>query len=216
MTATQTIYAAAGSPPMIGDASGVCRLCGAEGTGQLFDKWVKDGFTNFDLLQGGEIACHACLFCAEEKSVLIQARLNKDKPQKTRNYSHFVLRGEWFPLSKGDKRKMRELLSQSPDVAVIAESGQKHLCFRARPGWWQFEEQALLPCWDKVSSLLPVIEELMVDFSKSEIESDHYLQYRIIKFGVERWRKLSESLRPVRLAPHFQLALFLAQKTEDE
>jgi hypothetical protein len=216
MTATQLIHIAAGSPPMPGDISGLCRLCGADGTGQIFDEWVKDSFTNFDLLQGGEIVCHACLFCAEEKSVLVQSRTGKDKPQKMRTWSHFVLRGEWFPLSKGDKRRMRELLSQSPEVAVIAESGQKHLCFRARVGWWQFEEQSLLPCWDKVDSLLPAIEELLTLFSKAEIESGNYLQYRIIKFGVEHWRELSDPLRDVRLAPHFQLALFLAQKPEEE
>ncbi|HXG94123.1 MAG TPA: hypothetical protein VNN73_17400 [Blastocatellia bacterium] len=100
----------------------------------------------------------------------------------------------WFALTKADKIQMRELLAQNPAVAIIAESGQKHLIFRARPGWWQFEELPLLPCWNRVASLLPVIEELMTGFSKTEIESGHYQQHRVIKFGIERWRGIERQM----------------------
>ncbi len=209
---SQLIWQAAGSPPMAGAASGRCCLCGAAGCGARFTDWVKDTFTNYDLLKPGEIICHACLFCVEEKSIILQAKTGRDKPQKMRTYSHFVENGEWFALSKADKTKMRELLAQRPQVAVIADSGQKHLLFRARPGWWQFEEVAVLPCWDKVAALLPVIEELMSAFSKTEIDSGHYQQRRIMQFGIEKWRTLDRQLEEVRLTTHFQIALFLAQK----
>lgn len=216
MTCSAAIWQAAGAPPMSGKARGCCRLCGAVGCGLPFTEWVKDSFTNFDLLRPGEIICAACLFCTAEKSALLQARRCRDKPQKMRTYSHFVCDGEWFPLTKADKARMRELLAREPEVAVIAESGQKHLIFRARIGWWQFEELALLPCWDKVVAWLPIIEELMAGFSKAEIESGRYQQPRVIGFGVERWRRLDSQIESVRRAAHFQIAIFLAQKEESD
>lgn len=198
------------------DASieGVCRTCGNVSQGVSFSSWVKDTFTNFDQLRQGEIVCEACQFCFSESHPIVQAKTNRPTPQKMRTYSHFVVGGEWHALTKGDKRKMRELLASHPTVAVIAESGQKHLIFRARAGWWQFEEIPMLPDWERVESLLVIIEELMTEFSKAEIESDRYLQPRIVKFGFARWRELSQQLAPVRLSSFFQLAVFLAQKDE--
>ncbi|HEX7313275.1 MAG TPA: hypothetical protein VF297_05115 [Pyrinomonadaceae bacterium] len=208
------IYQAAGLPVMTGDATGLCRTCGAEGVGVLFTDWVKEGFTNHDQLRAGSIVCRACLFCFEDKSELLMLKTNRPTRQKMRTYSHFVAGGEWYALTKADKKRMRELLARGPEVAVIAESGQKHLVFRARVGWWQFEELSMLPDWPRVESLLGPVEELLTGFSKTEIESGNYIGHRVVKFGLERWRELSEPLRAVRLSAYFQLAIFLAQKDE--
>lgn len=198
---------------MPGGITGPCRTCGATGMGMSFSKWLKDSFTNHDLLCAGEIVCHACLFSFEEQSITVQQRKGKDKPQKFRNYSHFVVNGEWLPLTKGEKAKTRELLARSPDVAIIADSGQKHLAFRARAGWWQFEESCFLPCWEKVNPLFAPMEELINGgFSKSEIQSGDYNLYRIDKFGMTRWHELAQPLLLIRKAIYFQLALFLAQR----
>lgn len=214
MSATHHIYQAAGSPAINGEAKGICRTCGIGGVGVPFADWVKDSFTNHDLLREGSIVCRACLFCFEEKSEILKAKTGRDKPQKMRTYSHFVVDSQWHALTKADKRRMRELLASNPTVAVIAESGQKHLLFRARVGWWQFEEIPTLPDWVRVESLLFIIEELMVEFSKAEIETGRYPHPRIIKFGIARWRELSALLEPARLSAYFQLAIFLAQKDE--
>lgn len=214
MTVAERIYQAAGSPVIVGDATGACRTCGADGVGVPFGAWVKEGFTNHDLLLPGLIVCRACLFCFEDKSELLMRRTGRDKLQKMRTYSHFVAGGEWIPLTKADKRRMRELLASGPEVAVIAESGQKHLILRAKPGWWQFEELSMLPDWPRVESLLAPVEELLTGFSKAEIESGIYIPHRVVKFGLPRWRELSEPLRPVRLSAYFQLALFLARKED--
>lgn len=134
MTVTGTIYRAAGAPTMEGDTSGACRLCGVLGVGTSFDSWVKDTFTDWDKLLPGLIICHACQFCTGEATPGLAGKMGKDKPQKMRNYSHFVLDGIWCPLSKGNKAEMRRLLFAGAEVAVIAESGQKHLLPWAKVG----------------------------------------------------------------------------------
>lgn len=87
-----------------------------------------------DKLHDGSVVCHSCLFCFDDRSSALTTITGKDKPQRMRNYSHFVVNGRWHPLSKAAKPLMWQLLTQFPEVAVIAVSGQKHLIFRARPG----------------------------------------------------------------------------------
>lgn len=210
------IYQAAGEPLMPGDTEGVCRVCGTENIGVPFSEWVRPTFTDFDKLQGGEIVCHVCLFSFDEKSEELARRVGKDKPQRMRNYSHFVLDGEWIPLSKGDKARMREILAQSPELAIIAISGQKHLIFRAQPGWWQIEEQSVQPFPETLEQLLEPVETLYTAFSKSEIETGDYAQHRILKFGLPAWQALETSIAPWRGSIQLELALFLAQKKEIE
>lgn len=217
MSATDQIYRGAGLPPMQGKESGVCRTCGGESIGLLFSEWVRDTFTDRDKLLPGEIICHACLFCFAEQSELLAKKVGKDKPQRMRNYSHFVMNGEWFPLSKGDKARMRELLLISPQVVIIADSGQRHIAFRARRGWWQFEEQAMLPCPALLESLLEPVESLyQVGASKSEIESGHYSQKSIQAIGVANFLRLDGKIKNHRGSLSLKLALFLAQKESED
>jgi hypothetical protein len=216
MTATRILYSAAGSPDYPGDAHGVCRTCGLDGEGLPFAKWVKPTFTDHDKLTAGEIICRACQFCFDDHVAELTRRVGKDKLQRMRNYSHFVVGGEWTPLSKGDKRRMRELLFADPDVAVIAVSGQKHIIFRARPGWWQIEEQSRRPFPRELAAVLDPVETLYAGFAKAEIETGRYSQARILKFGFPRWRELDAAIKPLRGTPALELALFLAQREEDE
>jgi len=135
-------------------------------------------------------------------------------PQRMRNYSHFVVNGEWVPLGKGDKARMRELLMQNPDLAIIATSGQKHLIFRAQPGWWQIEEQSVQPFPETLERLLEPVEALYTAFSKSEIETGNYAGHRILKFGLSEWQGLEAQIVRWRGSIQLELALFLAQKGE--
>ena len=210
---TQMIYRAAGAPPMAGDIAGTCRTCGSPGQGLLLVAWVRDTFTDHDKLTAGTIICHACQFCFADQNQALTARLGKDKHQRMRNYSHFVFRGEWIPLSKGDKLRMRTILLAVPDVAVVATSGQKHIIFRAQPGWWQIEEQSVRAFPAELARLLPLVEEIYgAGISKAEIESGRYQQRRLLDFGLARWREVESELKPLRGTVRLQLALFLAQK----
>jgi len=203
---------------------GICRICGLESSGVDFDSWVKDTFTNYDLLHPGNIICNACVFWFDQRSAQLQNLMGKDKPQKMQNYSHFVVDGEWIPVGKGNKARMAELLlgKQFPELAVIAVSGQKQLAFRARRnvsgrdcGWVQFEEKSI---WVEQSSLKEMIfniEQLYSVFSKGEIETGHYYPSRIIDFGMERWKFFEDKIKPARKTALFQLSLFLAQRSDD-
>ncbi len=212
----EMIWNAAGKPSMEVQVKGVCRTCGADSVGLLFSDWVKDTFTDWDKLTAGTIICHACQFCFSEKNEKLTKITGKDKPQRMRNYSHFVVGGEWIPLSKGDKRRMSELLLSDPEVTVIAESGQKHIIFRSKPGWWQFEESAFRPFPDKLRVVQAVVEEMYEGFSKAEITTGRYIQHRILEFGLERWSRLDTQVRAIRGTPVLTLALFLAQKEEND
>lgn len=211
------IYYAAGSPPMVVSHQGVCRTCKSFGDGILFRDWVKDTFTDHDKLYPGQIVCQACQFSFAEQSEILRQRLGKDKPQKARNYSHFVLNGEWYPLSKAQKTKMRDLFFQNPEVAIVAASGQKHIIFRARLGWWQIEEQSVAPFPGKLKHLLGAVEPLyFAGFSKDEIEFGTYQQNRILKIGMPFWKEHEHVVAPHRNTIRLSLALFLAQKPAEE
>lgn len=210
------IYKAAGSPSYTASHPGQCRVCGAAGHGVLFSDWVRDTFTDHDKMKPGTIICDACQFCFDESSELLTRVTGKDKLQRMRNYSHFVIGGEWVPLSKGDKAKMVAILQQNPEVAIIAVSGQKHLIFRAQPGWWQMEEKSMLPCGAQLWPLLDLVESLYAMFSKDEIETGRYDQRRIMMFGIGQFLQLESAIKPMRGSLLLELALFLSQKKEGE
>jgi hypothetical protein len=202
-----------------------CRFCGCEADGRPFNDWVRPTFTDHDKLLPGDIVCRDCLFWFDEKSELLAEIVGKDKPQRMRNYSHFIVDGEWLPLSKASKREMATLLlgTPFPQLAAIAESGQKHIAFRATwnppratAGWVQFEEQRLFVYPPELAQLLDTVETLHASFSKAEIGTGNYKQYRIRKFCLEEWRRLESRIAQVRGSLLFKLALFLAQKKEEK
>jgi hypothetical protein len=213
MRATHAIHAAAGAPDH--GLAGTCRACGVPGFGAPFATWIKPTFTDHDKLSPGDIVCSACLFCFDDASSACAAALGKPEPQRMRNYSHFVRAGRWYPLSKGAKRKMSELVFDASTV-VIATSGQKHLCFRCPAGWWQIEEHTARPFPGMLRRLsVPVGALYQGGFSKAEIESGLYDQRRVTAFGIGAWRDADEIIRQHRRTLPLQLAIFLAQKDED-
>lgn len=146
-------------------------------------------------------------------------------PQKARNYSHFEVGGRWIPLSKGQKGEMRALLTAVPfpELAVVADSGQKHIWFRAKrnapnasAGWVQFEEETVWVDPHKLTELLAVFEELMLGFGKTQIESGEYYQQMLLQFGFGRWNRLEPKLKPHRGGVLLKLVSFLAQKPEKD
>jgi hypothetical protein len=145
-----------------------------------------------------------------------------------RNYSHFIVQGKWIPCSKGDKLKMIEILTDEtvfPELAVIAESGQKHIVFRAKrndkgscgAGWIQFEEHSMWLDSKELKKQLDIVISALDVFSKAELKSGQYKPHRILKqYGVEAWMKLENHVKTLRGSLFFELILFLAQKREVE
>jgi len=203
----------------------VCRICGKQAIGDDFNSWARPTFTNWDVLYPGDIICEDCAFWFQQKSTALQEKMGKDKPQKMQNYSHFVIDGEWIPLSKSDKSRMTELLlgDQFPELAAIADSGQKHIVFRAirnprrsKEGWVQFEEQAIFVEPEKLQLILDATIELYETFSKTEIQSGKYSSNRIMKFGLNRWQKLENRIKYLRGSKLFDLAIYLTQKRSED
>jgi len=151
--------------------------------------------------------------------------MGKDKPQKMQNYSHFVVDGEWEPISKGNKKRITELLlnGKFPEMAAISTSGQKHVAFRARRnppgqrnGWIQLEETVVWVDHEELRQILEIVEDLYRVFSKGEIETGDYSINRIITFGMDKWEHQENKIKPIRNASIFKLALYIAQRSENE
>lgn len=200
---------------------GTCRFCGREGEGVPFEEWVKPTFTDWDKLVPGGIVCNDCLFWFQEKSEGLARRMGKEKPQKMRTYSHFIVNGEWTPLSKAQKEEMFRLLTSTPfpELAVVSRSGQKHLVFRAprnaagsRSGWVQFEEQTIFVRPEDLREMVCHLSRMVEVFSKGEIESGKYAQNRIRRYGLGEFLRDEGVVKAWRGRPLFSLALFLVQK----
>jgi len=218
-TATQVLYDAAGRPDVGAEPhGGLCYLCGGEMTAGK-PAVLPQTFMDYDRVRCPEsdYICDACWFSMAEQSLELARLVGKDRPQRMRNYSHFVVDGVWVPLSKGDKRGMYSLLQQSPELAVIALSGQKHIVFKAQPGRWQMEEQPLLPDPERLAWLMERVEALYNGgFAKSEIESGNYSTRRIMAYGVDPWAALEAEVQGARGSALFELAMFLCQKMEED
>jgi len=199
------------SQPIYGDTQGICRITGKESTGTPFHKWVRDTFTDIGSLHPGTIISNEAMFCFEEGSEYLQQKAGKDKPQRFRNYSHFVLNNEWHMKDKGQKSDMLTLLVSKPEICVIAESGQRHLLFKHKPGTWQFEDQTIYPDVDFLMYLHSLVYSLCCTFSIDEVLSGQYSQHRIIKHGASLWREAESKLKQHRGTPMFSLSLFFAK-----
>ena len=204
-----------------GTTEGICRITGKQSIGVPFEKWVKDTFTDFAWLKPGTIISNEALFCFEEQSELLQAMTGRDKPQKFRTYTHIVEGGRWHVLSKAQKQEIYELLvSTDPEVCVISDSGQKHLVFKHRIGTWQFENETISRDIETLRQIKETADEMIrLKFSKDEIQTGKYAQWKILECGLAKWQELENIIKPRRGSAIFDLAVWLAQapeKTESE
>ncbi|RMF24063.1 MAG: hypothetical protein D6765_12220 [Bacteroidetes bacterium] len=90
-------------------------------------------------------------------------------------------------------RMLPQLLSPDCQLAVIADSGQKHLIFKARPGWWQLEEQTIRPDRARFLEVHALIRRLAgMGFSQSAIASGNYPPGLMLKMNILQLRKFQE------------------------
>lgn len=219
-TVTAAIFAAAGRPSYPVDHTGACCLCGVDGAGLAWSAWVKDTFTDHDRLYPGAIVCDACQFCVDDRNETLTQLAGREKPQRMRNYSHVVTTaGHWRAYMKNEKRALTAALlhaTDSPIVAVISLAGQKHLATRARLGWWQIEEQARYPQPRALAALLvPITDLYSLGATKAAIETGEYSSAWLCTIDRRRWWHAEELIRRSRGSWLFQLAVWLAQKSED-
>jgi hypothetical protein len=199
-----------------GEIEGTCRVLGKPAKGLKFDKWVRNTFTDLVSLYPGDIISNEALFCFDEASDIIMKKAGKDKPQRFRNYTHIVADDTWHLLTKGNKQEIYKLLVETePEVCVISDSGQKHLLFKHKCGTWQFEDIHILPDVGKLKFIKETIDILLEGgFSKTEINSGLYNQFKILNFTIEEWRRLDALIATYRRSAIFDLALFLSKTKE--
>lgn len=198
--------------PTLGDTQGVCRITGQESTGVLFSKWVKDTFTNYDFLKKGNIISNEALFCFDEASLILQEKTGRDKPQRFRTYSHIITEsGEWHVLTKADKAKIVELvLSGNVKILCLTDSGQKHIFFKHKIGFWQLDDTHIEPNISDFAFLHTEMQRLVeLGFGQEQIKTGKYYQALIIKIGINAWSEIESKLKPRRGEPIFDLAAWL-------
>lgn len=202
-----------GHKPIYGDEKGICRITGKEAEGIKFESWVKKTFTDYNYLFDGDIISNEALFCFEEGSEYLAKKVNRDKPQRFRTYTHIVENDEWHMLSKAQKQEIYNLIvNGDPEVCVISDSGQRHLLFKHKLGTWQFEDQHIKRDKSKLAEIKLIGDEMLTNgFSKNEMLFGHYAQHRIMKYGIKNWKLAEDKLREYRGSAIFDLAIWLSQ-----
>ncbi len=192
-----------------GYTKGICRITGKASSGVLFSKWVKKTFNDYDCLLPGSIISNEALFCFDESSLIIAQKAKKEKPQRFRNYSHVVINSEWFIFSKAQKKEIFEIILKKPEIVCIADSGQKHILFKHKMGFWQFENTFIIPNIDKLKYIHSLINELYNSgFSQKEIYTGNFYLKRIENYGLEKWKQMNDKIEPFRKTKMFDFASF--------
>lgn len=198
--------------PIVGQIDGICRITGTQSKGVFFDKWVKDTFNDSSFLFKGNIISNEALFCFDEASELIMQKTGKDKPQRFRTYSHIITKNnDWLCLTKADKKQIATLIkTDNIKVLCLTDTGQKHIFFKHKIGFWQLDEtfiQPNIPLFEQLhSDMLALIN---IGFGQEQIKTGNYNHSTILKVGLEVWQELESKLSKFRGEPIFDLAAWL-------
>jgi CRISPR type IV-associated protein Csf1 len=221
------IWNAAGRPVVEGvqNVSAACYLCGSVATGMLSKAKVLTptftGHSDAKALSSSWV-CVPCSWSLNDASAVV----GRDSG-KWRNFSHAVAEGKWLTFTKKveERRRLSALLCAPPSgpwCAVVAESGQKQLAYRAPVNHSahrcsvQFEEQRVVYQPAAMRSLLGRMERMLTVFSKTEVASGDWDTRRIGLYGCERFAADAEEMRQLRGSALFSLAMFLAARPDDE
>lgn len=203
--------------PVYGETKGICRITGKYSKGILFEKWIGENFTDFGSLYPGDIISNEAIFCFSDENEFLRKKLGRTERTRFRNYSHFVVDGEWLVFTKSQKQEMyRILVERNPIIVVISDSGQRHLLFRYRYGFWQFEFQHIKPNKSRLQWLVGLINRLLdMGFSKSEILSSCYSAGKKIE-DVKNLEKIESHISSFRGSKLFELAVWFSVKQNKE
>jgi hypothetical protein len=211
----EQVYEIGANNKVYGNEKGVCRITGKESTGLLFNKWVRKTFNDHDFLFPGTIISNEALFCFDESSEIVKEKSGKDKPQRFRTYSHIVKDGEWHCVTKGDKRKILELIVEGAEIVCLTETGQKHVLFKHKTGMWQLDELHVKPDIELLSFIhYHMCELLTYQFSQAEIIAGDYKSNRILKAGLNNWQEHENSIKEYRGSGIFDFTSFMLYADE--
>ncbi len=209
----EKVYALSGTKIIYGDVSGTCRITGKKSKGLFFNKWVRPTFNDWDALHPGDIISNEALFCFDERSAIVQKKAGKDKLQRFRTYSHIIHEDKWHCMTKANKKEITELIISGAEIVCLTETGQKHIFFKHKQGFWQLDELFVKPNIKLFKFLHNNMCKLLkLKFSQTEIITGKYLSSRIIKAGVNTWKELEYLIKPYRGSGFFDFVTFLLYK----
>ncbi len=198
------------NPAPEGSLKGKCWLCGCQtDKGHLKHKIILPTFTDSDLAKAtwSNIVCEHCAHVLSYREL--------------RNYSIYAdLNG----LKHPSRLQIRDMLLNPPEPPFLlcaAESGQRHLSFKAVVNQSKTKFAVRMDNFNVIvepnrfRQLLEPIELLYKVFTKDEIGSGDYKSHKIKEFGLERWEKTENQIKPIRKSSLFQLALFVARREEE-
>lgn len=183
-----------------GNTPGICRITGKQSIGLPFKTWVKDTFTDHASLKPGSIVSNEALFCFDEQSDLLMKKTGREKPQRFRTYSHIIdVSGNWHTVTKADKKFIYSLIIEGAPLVCLTDSGQKHVLFKHKTGFWQLDDLFIKPDINAFIKLhTDMCELLHLEFSQNEIITGNYMQYRIMKAGFQIWIEAENKINSQR------------------
>lgn len=209
----ERIYQLGANGKIYGEIKGVCRITGKESIGIPFEKWVKKTFTDWTFLKPGTIISNEAAFCFDEASDIVAKKAGKEKKQRFRTYSHVVSNNKWYCLTKADKEKIYNFIIKDAELICLTDTGQRHMLFKHRPGFWQLDEMYVkpdIPLFKKIHKLMS--DMLCLDFSQTEIITGDFKQYRIMNAGLANWKKIEDQLKVYRGSEIFKLTSWMQFK----
>lgn len=218
MNICKLLYEICGGSYCIGRAPGTCVFTGDKSIGLPFKEWVSGTFTDFSSLKPGDIVSNEAAQCFDERSETLMRKVGADKPQRFRNYSHFIDKdGNWHCFSKANKREMLAMMLSEQDMfACIAASGQKHILFKTKMGYWNFEGEQIVKDVDLLQNLNRLMLILLdLGASKSNILKGHYSIANMSKEDILSLREVEREMRLHRGTPIFSLCIFLTQNANN-
>ena len=101
-------------------------------------------------------------------------------------------------------------------MVCLTETGQKHILFKHKDGFWQLDDLHVKPDIEVLKHLHFHMCELMAwRFSQTEIITGKYVAYRINKAGIDNWRKHETQISPYRGTGIFDFVSFMLFTEKD-
>lgn len=210
----------------------LCWLCGGptDGVGWPRAVAIAPTFTNHNVaaVPTSDAVCEACVATSHGDAWRAYGLTRPDLGLKTaqplawRSYSHLFV---WPHHHECPQRaRLRALLRDPPPppfLLVVAESGQKHILFRARVAWSrerfpvQLEEDTVRVERARFAQVLAAFEALYaLGFSKDSVLTGRYHSGQLAAVGLRAWRAAEAAFAPYRLEEPalVRLAHYCAQK----
>ena len=134
--------------------------------------------------------------------------------------SHVFSKDGWLRPSRNELAEVLANPPHPPFVITVADSGKKHVLFRARVNhssdkyFIQLDENTIFIDREIFKAVLALVEDAYQYFSKDSILTGDYNQAAIMKAGLATWQKYENQFKPIRhkFKDMLKVACFVARK----